>query len=235
MKKAVLVLLLACWLGLVSCAAAAGQWVCSECGETENLFNYCTGCGLPRSVESWLNDDSTDGIRREKVSLCRIDASSYIVARKDRYLYEPWHATDGDVSTHWQFSAKKGLQDKAWIAFILEDETIDEIWLRNGLQYVSDKGRYLYGDYSRLKEIRVVFFYDNEESETMRFSLSDDKANGWERLVTGRHEHVVDMVVYIDAIYKGTSKADTVCLTELLPVRMLTDQPSAYHDGSHCW
>lgn len=235
MKKLILFLFMACWMGMISCAAAAGWWVCERCGETENYFNYCTGCGMPRTIDSWLNADSTDGIRREYVSFDRIDASSYITNKKDPYLYEPWRATDGDVSTRWQFSAKKGLQEKAWIALELEGETIDEIWLRNGLQYTNDNGRYLYEDYSRLKDIRVVFYDNNDETESMCFTLSDDNATGWERIITGRHEHVVGIIIYIDTIYQGTSNADTVCLTELMLVKTLTDQPSSYHDGSHIW
>lgn len=235
MKKTLLFLFMACWMGMLSCASAAGWWVCTECGETGNYFNQCTRCGMPRSVDSWLNADSTDGIRRENVGFDRIDASGYIRGKKDPYLYEPWRAADGDASTRWQFSAKKGLQEKAWIALELEGETIDELWLRNGLQYTNDNGRYLYADYSRLKEIRVVFSDNKGETESMRFTLSDDSAAGWERLVTGRHENIVDVIIYIDSIYKGSSNADSVCLTELMLVRALTDRPSSDHDGSHIW
>lgn len=203
-------------------AEEAGQWTCQECGVSQNATDFCVGCSAPRPASSYMNAGISSDPERTQVSILRIDGSSFITAKEDQYLYEPWSAADIDRSTCWQFSAKKGLKDKAWLALELEDETIDEIWVRNGCQSVDSKGNTLYPNYSRIKDIRVEFAVFEQGTETMRFTLSDDSGNGWQIIKTGRHEHVCDVKIYIDSIYKGKKNANTVCLTDIMLVKKNT-------------
>lgn len=203
-------------------AEEADQWICPECGALQNATDFCVGCSAPRPAASYLNASISGDPERTQVSILRIDGSSFISTKKDQYLYAPWNATDINKDTCWQFSAQKGLKDKAWLAMELEDETIDEIWVRNGFLSVDSKGNSLYADYSRIKDIRVEFAVFEQGTETMRFTLSDDNGNGWQIIKTGRHEHVCDVKIYVDSIYKGKKKADTVCLTDIMLVRKNT-------------
>lgn len=226
MKKVLLSVLSALMLCFVVvsyplCAGAEAEyWICWECGQGSNTGEVCSNCGLPRSnVNENLTriPGETDHVQ---VNIHRIDGSSFIVAKKNKYLYAPENAIDEDSSTCWRFSSKKGLKNKAWLAMIIEGETIDEIWILNGNQAYSSKGKYQYPLYSRLKKIRVNFdYYDDRERETLEFTLSDKKDGDWKKLDVGRHENVDEVVVYIDSIYKGKSYATTVCLSEFMLVQ----------------
>jgi len=217
-------LLLVCMLVLSlpvwASGEADGSWTCGECGQGGNFFNYCTGCSAARSAASYLNDDSTDGYLREEVDILRVDSSSFIAAKKDKYKYACWNATDNDPSTWWEFSTSKGLKKKAWIDLELEADSLDEIWIRNGLQYTDSKGKYLYSFYSRMKDIRVTLYISGqEEGIELPFTLSDDTANGWTVIELGHYENVVDVKINIDSIYKAKKNPKVVCVTDLMPVK----------------
>ena len=98
---------------------------------------------------------------------------------------------------------------------------VDEVWLRNGLQYYSSKGKYLYNSYARIKELRVVFEYAERENEVLAFALPDDVNTSWLVIDTGHHEDVYAVTIYIDAIYKGKDKANTLCVTDLMLVKLI--------------
>ena len=206
---------------------AAENWVCPNCGQTDNDGNFCPQCGAARSVEPDLEliDGNVSVIPGERdwvmVNILRIDGSDYVKAKKDKYQYAPWQATDEDASTCWQFTAKKNKEEMGWLSLILEGETVDGIWIRNGYQTYDSKGKYQYSEYARPKEIRVMFGYmdDEKENEIMSFTLSDEIGSGWEKLDTGRHADVYDVWILIDSIYKGASKSNTVCLSELMLVQ----------------
>lgn len=155
---------------------------------------------------------------REAVEINRIDASSWITVKGDKYRYEASKAIDSDVETCWRFSAKKGLKNKAWISMIIEGQDVNELWLKNGFQTFIKK-KYQYLPNARLKDIRVVFVYADRDSETVSFTLPDDKGAEWIVLDTGMHQNVDTVIIYVDSIYKGESRANEVCLTEVMLVR----------------
>lgn len=217
--------LMALLLALPLCAAAEYEaWICPACGQERNTGNFCPNCGGPRPVPDTEVNPELEQIPGEtdrvKVDFDRIDSSGYITAKKDRYLYAHWNATDDDLTTCWQFSAKNAKKNPPWLAMIIEDaQTIDEIWIRNGFQSTDSRGRDQYPLYARLKEIRVVLYYNEDESDELTFVLSDENNGEWEKLDLGRHEKVYDVWIYIQSVYKGSSKPNNACLTELMLVQ----------------
>ena len=198
------------------------DWTCPMCGQTGNTGNFCPTCGTARPG-SGANEHlkqipgETD---RVEVSVLRIDGSSCIRDKKDPYLYESWNAIDRDDATCWQFSAKNLKKNPPWLAMIVEGQTIDEIWIKNGFRAANKKGKPQYPLYARLKEIRVVFSNtENGDMEEMTFTLSDENDGGWEKLDTGRHENVYDVMVYVLSVYKGSSKKNNACLDEIMLVQ----------------
>ena len=102
---------------------------------------------------------------------------------------------------------------------IIEGETVDEIWIRNGNRYNDAKGKSQFPLYARLKEIRVEIYMDNGGgSDILSFTL-DDQSEGWQKLDIGHHEDVYDVWIYVESIYKGTKKAYNACLTDLMLVQ----------------
>lgn len=236
MKGKLALLLLSLMLLLPVCVGAEyAEWVCPECGETGNTGNYCPNCAAPRPVaaespetqhpESPEVNDSLTQIPGEtdrvEVDILRIDGSSFIAAKKDKYLYAPENAIDRDAATCWQFSAKKGLNGKAWLAMIIEGQTVDEVWIRNGFQAKTSQGKDQYPLYSRPKEIEICFTYaeDGKESDSMKCTLSDEITDDWQKLDVGRHENVYDVVISILSIYKAKKNPNTVCLSDLMLVQ----------------
>ena len=148
-----------------------------------------------------------------------IDGSDFVAGKKDKYLYEPAKVLDLDASTCWMFSTKNADRDKVWLGMIIEESTIDEIWIRNGFQADNSKGKDQYPLYARVKDIVVVFSYDEKESDQVKFTLSDDSSRDWQKLDTGRLEGVGDVLIYFQSFYKGKSKPNTACLSEVLLVQ----------------
>lgn len=204
------------------CAGAEDSWwICPECGQGGNNGNYCTNCGAARP-ETEVNDGLTQipgETDRVMVNILRIDGSSYIKGKKDQYQYASWNATDEDDTTCWQFSAKNIKKKNPWLAMVVEDQTVDEIWIKNGNRSTDSKGKDQYPLYARLKEIRVEFVYEEGDPTEMTFVLSDENNGEWEKLDTGRHEHVYDVTISVLSVYKGKSKPTNACLAELMLVQ----------------
>ena len=207
MKRRILGVFLTLLL-LFPLAAAAEEeyWICPVCLRGGNRQNFCTNCGAAE----------TD---RVSVDVQRIDGSDFVAGKKDKYLYEPAKVLDLDASTCWMFSTKNADRDKVWLGMIIEESTIDEIWIRNGFQADNSKGKDQYPLYARVKDIVVVFSYDEKESDQVKFTLSDDSGRDWQKLDTGRLEGVGDVLIYFQSFYKGKSKPNTACLSEVLLVQ----------------
>ena len=223
-------LLLPLWAG-----AESEYWICPGCGQGGNNGNFCTNCGAAHPISDVIEGltqipGETDHV---KVDVLRIDGSSYIRAKKDKYLYEPAKAIDENAATCWQFSAKNTKKNPPWLAMIVEGQTIDEIWIRNGFQSTDSKGKDQYPLYARLKEIRVTFCYmEKEEPDVMEFTLTDENGSDWEKLDTGRHEDVYDVTIEVLSVYKGKSKKNNACLSEVMLVQNApasTARPSWRH------
>lgn len=201
--------------------AEAVSWSCPDCGQTGNTGKFCPDCGVPKPSAPDVNEDlrqipgETD---RVAVSVHRIDGSSFIVGKKNKFLYAPENALRDDPASCWRFSAKKGLKDKAWLSLIIEGGTVDGIRIRNGFQYTDSKGKDQYPLYARLKDIRVMFEYCNDENSILSFTLPDGNY-GWDELDTGRQEDVYSVILFIDSVYKGKPNANTVCLSEVMLIR----------------
>ena len=209
-------------------AAAPAAWTCPSCGKTGNDDLFCSHCGMAKPTpvsdeEIEVNPNlyqipgETD---RVEVSILRIDGSSYIRgSKKNPYLFEPAKAVDGKETTCWQVSAKKGGKKAPWLAMIIEGETVDELWICNGNRSTNAKGKSQFPLYARLKEIRVEIHRDDGGgSDTLSFTL-DDQSEGWQKLELGRHENVYDVWIYVESIYRGSSKKYNACLADLMLVQ----------------
>ena len=223
MRKAIAQLFTVLLLMTMACCAAAESWICPACGQEENIGNFCPNCGTARPDEPYYNENTTQipgEENRVSVNILRIDASGYIKGKKDEYLYAPWNVTDEDHTTCWQFSTKNMKKDPPWLCMVVEGETVDGIWIRNGFQGQDQKGNDRYPQYSRLKDITVVFVYTDDnplEQGSMTFTLTDENSGEWERLDTGRHQGVDLVWLYVDSVYKG--KNSNACLTEIMLVQ----------------
>ena len=223
--RRILLLLLSLLLILPIFAFSESEpWTCPSCGQTGNTGNFCPNCAAGRPISDTEVNLNLTQIRGETnrvmVNILRIDGSSYITAKKNKYQYAPEKAIDEDPSTCWEFSAKKDLKGKAWLAMIIEGETVDEVWIRNGIQTTDTKGNAQYPLYSRLQDIQLQINYnDDRESKILDFTLPDENTGDWIKLDIGRQENVYDVWLYIQSIYKGKSKADTVCLSEFMLVQ----------------
>ena len=222
MKRGILGVFLTLLLLLPLAAAAEEEyWICPVCLRGGNRQNFCTNCGAARPVSDG-NDNLTripGETDRVSVDVQRIDGSDFVAGKKDKYLYEPAKVLDLDASTCWMFSTKNADRDKVRLGMIIEESTIDEIWIRNGFQTENSKGKDQYPLYARAKDIVVVFSYDEKESDQVKFTLSDDSSRDWQKLDTGRLEGVGDVLIYFQSFYKGKSKPNTACLSEVLLVQ----------------
>ena len=225
MKRLLAISLLVLLVFPVSVLAEEDYWICENCWQGANTGDVCFKCGAPRPVKDPNFNDSLSQIPGEtewvSVDILRIDGSAYVKGKKDKYKYAPWQAIDEDQTSCWQFSAKNVKKKPAWLAMIVEGQTVDGIWIRNGNQGFSSKSKYLYPEYARLKDITLVFNYDDEdrESVSMEFTLSDENGGSWEKLDTGRQENVYDVWLYVDSIYKGKSQGNNACLSEIMLVQ----------------
>ena len=222
MKRRILCVFLALFLVIPLVAAAEEEyWICPECLHGGNRQNFCTNCGAARPISEG-NDNITKipgETDRVSVDVQRIDGSGFVAGKKDKYLYEPAKVLDLDPATCWMFSTKNADKDKVWLGMIIEEATIDEIWIRNGFQADNGKGKDQYPLYARAKDIVVVFSYNEKESDSMTFTLTDDSSRDWQKLDTGRLEGVGDVLIYFQSFYKGKSKPNIACLSEVLLVQ----------------
>ena len=221
----------------------AADWTCPGCGQAGNTGNFCGKCGTKKpsgnaepsaqetvqeTVQETAQETAVDPnleqipgeTDRVKVVLTRTDASSYI-KNKDHWI--PEHATDGDESTCWQFSATKGgLKGKSWIRLSFSGgQAVDELWFKNGFwAYNTDSGDE-YPINARLKDIRVEFCYygESEFRDAVELTLKDEHWNGWQQFALGRHENVSQIRIAALTSYQGTKFKNDVCLSEVMAVR----------------
>ena len=219
-----------------NCAAAAPAegWTCASCGQSGNTGNYCTNCASPRpgaarpQVPVNANLEQIPGeTDRVKVRVQSAEASSYIVNKQNPNQWAPGNAADGNESTCWQFSAKKGLKGKTWIRLNTgAEQTVDEIWFKNGFWAYNDKGKEQYSINARPKAVRVEFQYAGMSGfrDAAELTLRDESFGAWQRFPLGRHERVTAVRIAILSIYKGSHFENDVCLSEAMLVQ---DAPAA--------
>lgn len=205
--------------------AEFAAWICPDCGQTGNTGNYCPNCAAARPAQEEEEIEENPNLTaipgetdRVAVDVVRIDGSGFVPGKADKYFYAPENVLDGDDATCWKFPAKNASEDKVWLSLIVDGETVDELWIKNGYQAVSKKGNDQYPLYARAKEIEVVFIYEEAESDRMHFTLLDER-NGWQKLSLGRREQVYEILIYIQSLYQGSHRADTACLSEVMPVQ----------------
>ena len=220
-----------------NCATArpSTDWTCTNCGQEGNTGNFCSNCAAARpdgnnpasaaAPQAAVNEcleqipGETD---RVKVIPNKVDASSYIANKKNPNLWIPGNATDGNETTCWQFSSKKGLKGKTWISLSFDTpQTMDEIWFKNGFWGVNDKGGDQYPINSRLQETHINFLYSGETKyqDAQAMTLKDESRTGWQRFSFGHRENVVSVRIFPWTIYKGSSFPKDVCLSEVMIVR----------------
>ena len=225
-KRTLPALLLAFLLVFPLCACAEDiYWICPQCGQGGNTRNFCPNCGAPRPVVDENFNDSLTQIPGEtdrvSVDVQRIDGSSYIKAKKDQYKYAPWNVIDEDPETCWQFAGKNVAKKPAWLSMVIDGQTVDGIWIRNGNQGYDKKGKPLYAEYARPKDIEVTFIYVEDDSvpDTLTFTLTDGISADWEKLDTGRRENVYEVMININSIWQGKTNKTSACLSEILLVQ----------------
>ena len=217
-------------------ARPASDWACANCGQTGNTGNFCSNCGAAKpdvnaapaaapaavpTVSEWLEQIPGEA-NRVKVCLLGVSASSFIENKEEPTRWLPENAADGNESTCWQFSAKKGLKGKSWISLNPgQEQTVDEIWFKNGFWAYNTKGKDQYSINSRPKGITVSFLYSGETDfrDRMELTLKDEFFNGWQRFPVGHHEHVTAVKIAVQSIYKGSKYKNDVCLSEVMLVQ----------------
>lgn len=214
------------------CAAArpSSEWTCPKCGNAGNTGSFCIECGSARpdaTVETAVSSTVSDDLEqipgetnRVKVIVNGVNASSFIVNKQDPNRWKPENAIDGNETTCWQFSSKKGLKGKAWIELIFNTpQSVDEVWFKNGFWAVNDKGKDQYVINARLKQVRVSLFHDgNQNADTQDITLKDESRNGWQRFPVGHHENVSHIRISVYTVYKGSAFPKDVCLSEVMAV-----------------
>ena len=216
-----------------NCATArpSAEWTCPNCGQTGNTGNFCSNCatakpdaGTNTAVPVQVNDhlEQIPGeAEKVKVITNRVNVSSYIVNKKNPGLWVPENAIDGNETTCWQFSAKKGLNGKAWLELIFDTpQSLDEVWFKNGFWAVNDKGKDQYEINARLKDINISFFYEGGTGyqDPVKAKLKDESRNGWQRISVGHREHVKQIRIAVYSTYKGSAFPKDVCLSEVMAV-----------------
>ena len=208
------------------------SWTCPSCGQKGNTGNFCVNCAEPRPGEGGTApaagtvNDRLEQIPGESdrvmVCLASVEASSYIVNKKKPSLWVPENAVDGNESTCWQFSAKKGLKGKSWLSLnIGSAQSVDEIWFKNGFWAYNDKGRDQYSINARPREIRVEFLYSGETEfrDAAKATLKDEAFKGWQKVSLGHHSNVTAVRVAVISTYKGSEFKNDVCLSEVMLVQ----------------
>ena len=207
------------------------DWTCPNCEQEGNTGNFCSYCGTPRPdgspaaiVSASVNEhlEQIPG-ESERVKVCveNVEASSYILNKQEKDRWKPANAADGDESSCWQFSAKKGLKGKSWLQLdIGSAENVDEIWFKNGFWAYNDKQE-LYSINARPQEVRITFLYNGESKfrDEIRLTLLDEGFTDWQRYQIGNHADVTAIRIAIWSIYKGTTYPNDVCLSEVMPVQ----------------
>ena len=221
-----------------NCATArpAADWICPNCGQPGNTGNFCSNCATARpDLSADVSSQQTGETVAVNPSLEQIpgetdrvkvipgftSASSYIINKQKPNRWIPGNATDGDESTCWQFSAKKGLKGKSWIQISYNTpQTVDEIWFKNGFWAVNDKGGDQYPINARLQDIKVEFCYSGETQfrNAMEFTLRDESRNGWQQFATGHNTDVDQIRISVISSYKGSAFPNDVCLSEVMAV-----------------
>ena len=207
------------------CAEAAA-WTCPNCGAAAPSAEAQNAEPSGQEEQGPEVDEHLEQIPGEtdrvKVRPESVDASSYIVNKSDPDRWLPENAADGNETTCWQFSAKKGLKGKSWLDLIVgEPETEDEIWFKNGFWAYNDKGEDQYPINARLKKVRVEFLYFGEEEylDAVDLTLKDESRTGWQVFPVGRHDDVVAVRIAIHSTYAGSTYKNHVCLSEVMLVR----------------
>ena len=233
MKRLLSAILLLFLLALPLCASAeSAPWICEACGQEGNTGNFCPNCGAARPAgtepETETEPEPEENLTQipgetdwVSVDILRVDGSDYIPGKKDKYQFAPWDATDGKPETCWQFSVKNAKKKAPWLSMVVEGGTVDGVWIRNGYQAKDSKGKDQYPLYARLKDVRVVFVYNEKgkEADTLEFTLTDDNPDGWEKLDTGRREGVYAVDLEIVSAYRGKTKPNNACMSEILLVQ----------------
>ena len=211
----------------------ATDWTCVNCGQTGNMGNFCSNCGAARpdgsvapavqAVNEWLEQIPGEA-DRVKVCLTGVEASDYIVNKKNPVKWLPQNAADGDESTCWQVKFKDKSKGKVWIQLDTGGEqTLDEIWFKNGFWAYNDKGYDQYSINARAHSVRVSFLYSGEGAfrDEIPLDLRDEAFTDWQRFSLGRHEHVAAVRVTVYSKYKGSDKSceNDLCLSEAMLVQ----------------
>ena len=216
-------------------ARPSADWICPDCGQNGNTGNFCSNCGKARPdanaapaeapAPAVTVNDALEQIPGEtewvKVIANRVNASSFIANKKNPNLWIPENAIDGNETTCWQFSAKKGLNGKSWIELAFDTpQSLDEVWFKNGFWAVNDKGKDQYVINARPKEVSISFCYEGGTSyqDDVNATLKDESRNGWQRIPVGHRDQVIQVRIAVISTYKGSAFPKDVCLSEVMAV-----------------
>ena len=207
-------------------------WTCPNCGQKENTGNFCSECGTakpeagtqpPQQVNEWLEQIPGE-TNRVKVCLTGVEASEYIKPKDNPTKWQPDNAVDGNETTCWQVSSKRGFK-KGRIWFRLNtgmEQTVDSIWFKNGFWAYNTGGDSQYTLNARPSEITVSFLYNGEDEfrDEVRLTLKDEAFTDWQRWdEIGHHEQVAAVKITVNSSYPGTDFENDVCLSEVMLVQ----------------
>ena len=157
-----------------------------------------------------------------KVIVASVDATDWIVGKKDPNAYTPQRMVDGIETTAFQFSTKTTKLGKEYLYFDFPGAvTVDELWIKNGFWKITE-GLDQYTRNSRVKKMTVEYRYEgnDEYRDSKAISLKDDKKRqDWTVIDLGRHENVTGIRILIQDIYKGSKFKTDVCISEIMFVQ----------------
>ena len=222
-------------------ARPSADWTCSKCGQAGNTGNFCSNCGTAKTqtADPVIYEPDPDPYvevnpyleqipgETDRVMLCiqSVEASKYVSPKSNPTKWIPQNAIDGNETTCWQVRQKGDPKGKVWLQLNLPGEqTVEEIWFKNGFWAYNDQGHDQYHINARAKSVRISFLYAGETKfrDEAPLELKDEVFTGWQQFYLGRHEHVTAVKIAVWTKIMGTGGEDCendICLSEVMLVQ----------------
>ena len=163
----------------------------------------------------------------QSIQVINVDATSWIVSKKDPSRYAPQRMLDGAETTSFQFSTNDVALGREYMIFdFAAPSDLDAIWMKNGFWRIID-GLDQYTRNSRIHEMTVEYLYAGEENfrDAEVVTLPDDRLRqGWTVIDLERKYNVHSVRIRVDSIYRGSKFPTDVCVSEMLFLSELDSQ-----------
>ena len=154
-----------------------------------------------------------------QVPVRSVQATSYIVSKKDPTLYAPQRMLDGDEHTSFQFRTSVTPLGREYLYFEMEQPSaFDELWIKNGFWTVTN-GYDQYFRNSRIKTMVLSYRYagQTEYRDDQLLTLEDlTRREDWTRIRLPDVATVTGVRICILDAYIGTKFPNDVCVSEIM-------------------